>query len=167
MGLTSRSILPSPCPGRWLTVFWEVPSHRGRNVNQFPFFTTGEGWWRVKALQVVKGHQWCFVDLAFMLFSHSVVSDALWPHGLQRARLPCPSLFLGVCPNSCLSSQWWHWMISSSVIPFSCRQSFPATGSFPMSRLFTSGGQSIEASASVVPMNIQGWFPLGWVVGDA
>ena len=154
MGLTSHSILPSPCPGRWLFVFWEVPSHRGRNVNRFPFFSNY--------------YQWCFVDLAFMLFSHSVVSEALLPHGLQRARLPCPSLFLGVCSNACLLSRWWHWMISSSVTPFSsCHQSFPASGSFPMSHLFTSGGQSIEASASVVPMNIQGWFPLGWVVGDA
>ena len=99
-----------------------------------------------------------------LLFSCSVVSNSLWPHGLQNARLPCPSLSHGVCSNSCLLSQWYHPTISSSVMPFSsCLQSFPASGSFPMSQLFTSGGQDIGASASVsvFPMNIQGWFPLG------
>ena len=86
----------------------------------------------------------------------------LQPHGLQHARLPCPSLSPGVCSNSCPLSQWCHPTISSSVVPFSCPQSFPASGSFPVSWLFTSGGQSVEASApaSVLPMNIQGWFPL-------
>ena len=83
-------------------------------------------------------------------------------HGLQHARLFCPSLSPGVCSNSCPLSQWCHPTISSSVIPFSsCTQSFPASGSFPMSQLFTSGSQSIGASASVLPVNIQGWFPLG------
>ena len=79
-------------------------------------------------------------------------------------RLPCPSPTPRACSNSCPSSQWCHPTISSSVIPFSsCLQSFPASGSFPMSRLFASGGQSIgvSASASVLPMNIQDWFPLG------
>ena len=93
------------------------------------------------------------------------MSDCSQPHGLQHARLPCPSLSPRVCSNSCPLSQWCHPTISSSVVPFSsCPQSFPASGSFPMSQLFPSGGQSIGASAStsVLPMNIQGWFPLGW-----
>ena len=86
------------------------------------------------------------------------------PHGLQHVRLPCPSPTPGVCSNSCPSSQWCHPTISSSVIPFSSYlQSFPASGSFPLSQFFASGGQSIgvSASASVLPMNIQDWFPLG------
>ena len=98
-------------------------------------------------------------------FSHSVVSDFLWPHRLQYARPPCPSPAPGVYSNSCPLSQWCHPTISSSVIPFSsCFQSFPASGSFQMSLFFTSGGQSIGASAStsVFRMNIQDWFPLGW-----
>ena len=101
-----------------------------------------------------------------LLFSRSVVSYSLSPHGLQHARLPCPSLSLGICSNSCPSSQWCHPTISSSVAPFSsCPQSFPRSGSFPTSRLFTSGGQSIgaSASASVLPVNIQDWFPLGLI----
>ena len=103
-------------------------------------------------------------DLQVVLFSHSVVSDSLWPHGLQYTRLPCPSLSPRVCSNSCPLSQWRHPTISSSVTPFSsCPQSFPISGSFPMSWLSISGGQSIgvSASTSVIPMNIQGWFPLG------
>ena len=84
-------------------------------------------------------------------------------HGLQHSRLPCPSPSLGVCSNSCPLSQWCHPTISSCVSPFcSCLQSFPASGSFPVSQLFTSGGQIIGALASVLPMNIQDWFPLGW-----
>ena len=93
------------------------------------------------------------------------MSNSLQPHGLQHARLPCPSLSPGVCSNSCPLSWWCHPTISSSVIPFSsCLQSFPASRSFPMSWLFASGGQSIgaTASASVLPMDIQDWFPLGW-----
>ena len=90
------------------------------------------------------------------------MSNSLQSHRLQHARLPCPSLSPGVCSNSCPLSQWCHPTISSSVAPFSsCLQSFPASGSFPVSQLFTSGGQSIGASASVLPMNIQDWFPLG------
>ena len=98
-------------------------------------------------------------------FSSSVMSNSLQPHWLQHARLPCPSPTPGVCPNSCPLSRWCHPTISSSVIPFSsCLQSFPASGSFPMSQFFPSGGQSIRVSASVsvLPMNIQDWFPLGW-----
>ena len=98
-------------------------------------------------------------------FSQSVVSDSSRPHELQHARPPCPSPTPGVYPNPCPSSQWCHPTISSSGIPFSsCPQSFPASGSFPMSHFFVSGGQSIgaSASASILPMNIQDWFPLGW-----
>ena len=94
-------------------------------------------------------------------FSCSVVSHSLWPCGLQHTRLPCPSS-PRACSNSCPLSWWCHPTVSSSVIPFSsCLQSFPASESFPVSWLFASGGQSIEASASVLPMNIQGWCPLG------
>ena len=97
-------------------------------------------------------------------FSHSVMSGSLQPHGLQHSRLPCWSLTPRACSISCLLSQWCHPTVSSSVIPFSCLQSFPASGSLTMSQLFTSGGQiiGISASASVLPMNIQDWFPLGW-----
>ena len=97
-------------------------------------------------------------------FSHSVVSDALQPHWLQQTRPPCPSLTPGVYSNSCPLSQWCHPTISSSVVPFSSHlQSFPASGYFLVSQFFPSGGQSIgvSASASVLPMNIQNWFPLG------
>ena len=97
-------------------------------------------------------------------FSHSVMSDSLWPHELQHTRPPCPSPTPGVYPNSCPLSQWCHPTISSFVIPFSsCPQSFPAWRSFQMGQLFTSGGQTtgVSASATVLPMNIQGWFPLG------
>ena len=92
------------------------------------------------------------------------MSNSLWPQGLQHTRLSCPLLSSIFCSNSCPLSQWCLPTISSSVVPFSsCPQSLPATESFPMSRLFPLGGQIIEASASasVLPMNIQGWFPLG------
>ena len=98
-------------------------------------------------------------------FSRSVVSDSLRPHELQHTRPPCPSPTARVYPNPCPSSQWCHPTISSSVTPFSsCPQSFPASGSYQMSQLFASGGQSIgvSASTSVFPMNIQDWSPLGW-----
>ena len=100
-------------------------------------------------------------------FSRSVVSDSLWPHGLQHARHPCPSPTPGVHPDSRPLSRSCHPAISSSVIPCSSQlQSFPASGSFPMSQLFASRGRSIRAlaSSSVLPMYIQGWFPLGLTV---
>ena len=95
------------------------------------------------------------------------MSNFLQSHELQHAKLPCPSLSPGAYSNSCPLSRWCHPTTSSSVVPFSsCLQSFPASGSFLVSQFFTSGGQSIgasaTASASVLPMNIQGWFPLGW-----
>ena len=97
-----------------------------------------------------------------LLFSCSVMSDSLWPHGLQHARLPCLSPSPRACSNSCPLSPWCCPTILSSVVPFSfCLQSFPASGSFQMSPFFASGSQSIGASASVLPMNIQNWFPLG------
>ena len=98
-------------------------------------------------------------------FSRSVLSNSLQLHGLYHARLPCSSPSHGPCSNSCPLSWWCYPTISSSVVPFSYRlQSFPASGSFPMSKFFTSGGQNIgaSASASVLLMNIQDWFPLGW-----
>ena len=103
------------------------------------------------------------IKISSIQFNHLVMSNSLWPHVLQHTRLPCPSPTPGIYSNSCPLSQWCHPTTSSSVIPFSsCIQSFPASGSFPMSQFFTSGGKSIGASAlaSVLPMNIQGWFPL-------
>ena len=98
-------------------------------------------------------------------FSHSVVSDSLWPHGLQHSRLPCPSPIPRAYSNPCPLSRWCHPIISFSVVPFSCLQSFPASGSFPMSQLFSSGGQNIGVSAlaSVFLMNIQDWLILGLI----
>ena len=97
-------------------------------------------------------------------FPHSVMSDSLWPCGLQPARPPCPTSTPGVHSNSCPLSQWCLPTISSFVILFSYLQSFPASGSFLMSQFFASGGQStgVSTSASVLPMNIQDWLPLGW-----
>ena len=114
------------------------------------------------------GHAWLLcppLSPSSVQFSCSVGFSSLRPHGLQHARSPCPSPTPGVNPNSCPLSQWCHPTISSSVIPFSsCPQSFPASGSFPMSQLFASGGQSIQVSAStsVLPVNTQDWSPLGW-----
>ena len=103
-------------------------------------------------------------QILLLLFSHLVVSYSLQPYGLQHSRFLCPSLSPRACSNSCPLSGWYHPTISSSVIPFSSYlQSFPTSGSFPMSFLFASGGQGIGVSAlaSVLPVNIQGWFPLG------
>ena len=106
-----------------------------------------------------------FLGSGRIQFSRSVMSNSFRPRGLQHARLPCPSPTLGVYPNSCPLSRWWHPTISSSVVRFSsCTQSFPASGSFPMSQFFASGGQStgVSAPASVLPVNTQDWSPLGW-----
>ena len=106
-----------------------------------------------------QGEEFC---CSLVQFSRSVVSNTLWPHEPQRARPPCPSPNPRVYPNSCPLSRWCHPTISSSVIPFSSHlQSFPASGSFPMSQIFASGGQSIgvSASTSVLPMNTQDWSP--------
>ena len=112
-------------------------------------------------------HFTCFNCICAKLLQFSSVAQSCLtrrPHGLQHARLPCPSTTPGACSNSCPSSRWCHPTISSSIVPFSsCFQSFPASGSFSVSQFFESGGQSIgvSASASVIPMNIQDWFPLG------
>ena len=105
------------------------------------------------------------MDWNSVLFS---LSDSLRPHGLQHTRPLCLPPTPGVYSNSCPLSQWCHPAISSSVVPFSCPQPLPASESLPMSQLFTSGGQSIgvSTSASVLPMNIQDWFPLGWTAGS-
>ena len=116
-------------------------------------------WW--------KHNLWSQVNLqSLSLFSHSVMSDSLPPHGLQYARLPCSSPFPGACSNSCSLSWWCHQTILSlsSVVPFSsCLQCFPPCRSFPVSQFFSTGGQNIGASvsASDLPMNTQGWFSLG------
>ena len=111
------------------------------------------------------GKQLHLTTVGSVHFSCSVMSDSLRPHGLQQARPPCPSPTPRVNSTSCSLSWWCHPVISSSIVPFSsCLQSFPASGSFQMSPLFASGGQSIgvSASASVLPMNTHDWFPLGW-----
>ena len=98
-------------------------------------------------------------------FSRSVLSESIWSHESQHSRPPCPSPTPGVYSNSCPLSQWCHPAISSSVVPFSsCPQPLPASGSFPMSQLFTWDGQStgVSASALVLTMNTQDWSPLGW-----
>ena len=114
--------------------------------------------------EVVERSHWSYEHWIQIQFSRSVVSDSLPPHGLQHARPPCPSPTPRVYSNSCPLSRWCHPTISSSVIPFSSRlQSFPASRSFPMNEFFASGGQRIgaSASASVLPMTIQEWVPLG------
>ena len=119
---------------------------------------------------IIKWLRWCLLYgnllsvIVILLFSCWVISDSLWPHGMQHTRLPCPSLSSRICSNSCPLNQWCCLPILSSVIPFSfCLQFFLALGSFPVSQLFTSGGWSIGASAStsVLPKNIQSWLPLG------
>ena len=108
-------------------------------------------------------HIYKFVMISSVHFSRSVVSDSLRPHESQHTRPPCLPPTPGVYSNSCPSSWWCHPAISSSVVSFSsCPQSLPASGTFPMSQLFSWGGQSIGASASVFPMNTQDWSPLGW-----
>ena len=110
--------------------------------------------------------KWKLSNSNLVQFNRLVVSNSLRPRGLQQARLPCPSPTPEACSNSCPLGQWCHPTISSSVVPFSsCPHSFPASGSFLMSRFFTSGGQSIglSASTSVLPMNTQDWSPLGWI----
>ena len=123
------------------------------------------GAWRATVHRVAKSQTWPKWFQSVSHFSHSVECDSLWPHGLQHTRPPCPSPTPGVYSHSCPLSRWCHSTISSSVIPFSsCLQSFPASGSFPVSQLFASSGQSIgvSASTSVLPTNIQDWFPLAW-----
>ena len=121
-------------------------------------------YWHIITTQSSSGSLLVLYIPLFLLSSHSVMSNSFWPHRLQHMRFPCPSPSPWVCSNSRPLSRWCHPTISSSVVPVSsCLQSFPASGSFPISQVFTSGGQSIgaSASASVLPMKIQVWFPLG------
>ena len=123
---------------------------------------SGEDWLHWMEL---KANQICRTKFSSVQFSHSVLSNSLRPHESQHARPPCPSPNPGVHSNSCPSNQWCNPGISSSIVPFfSCPQSLPASGSYPVSQLFAWGGQSIgvSASASILPMNTQDWSPLGW-----
>ena len=120
--------------------------------------------WFCLWVSVIKSHRFCSQLEQSVQFSHSVISNSLWPHRLQHNRLSCPSPTWSLL-KPCPLSRWCHTTISSTVISFSsCPQSFPASGSFQMSQFFTSGGQTIgvSASASVLPMAIQDWLPLGW-----
>ena len=138
-------ILSELCPSYNLTVAYSL------SLNVRYLFLVGSSVFLSKGVQSIQ-------------LSRSVVFHSLQPHGLQYTRLPCPSPTPEACSNSCPLNRWCHPTISSSIIPFSsCLQSFPASGSFPMSQSFTSGGQSIGVSAlaSVLPMNTQDWSPLG------
>ena len=159
----ARNRVQVSCFGRWILYCWAT---REWDDAPFSFLTLPVKWpsslSSLQFITLINGDKHRSVQL-----SCSVVSDSLWPHGLQHFRLPCSSQTPGTCSNSCPSSWWCHpTTISSPVIPFSSRlQSFPALGSFPMSQFFTSGGQSIgiSASASVLPRKIQDWFPLGLI----
>ena len=144
------------------TIAWKIPwTEEPGRLQPMGSQRVGHDW--ATLIRSIYSYWW--IDYHSVQFSLSVASDSLQPHELQHARPPCPSPTPGVYPNSCPSSRWCHPAISSSVIPFSsCPQSLPASGSFQMSQLFTSGGQSIGVSAwaSVLPMNTQGWSPLGW-----
>ena len=151
---------------------WSIGSHRvGHNWSGLSQPRTSS--WSIDAFIVMKCPPLSVVPVlvllsrlphtATLLFSRQGVFNSLWPHGLQHARPLCPSPSPRVCPSSCTLHLWYHSIVSSSLALFSsCPQSLPASGSFPMSQLFESGGQSIGASALalVLPMNIQGWFPL-------
>ena len=136
-------------------IFPAISVNRGCHSHQQLQPSAMVSWWALRELRKER------IPAILLLFSHSVMSDSLPPHGLQHTRLPCPTLSPGVCSNSCPLSWWCHPTISSFVVLYSsCPQSFPAISSFPMSWLFASGGQSTGAlaSASVLPMSIQGWF---------
>ena len=144
----------------------EWAKNRARFVRALPVFLhiDWKCWWhQIKYLCIYKSSSQ--QSGIWLLFSRSVLSDSLRPHGPQHTRPPCPSPTPGAYSNSCPSSRWCHPTISSSVVPFSSHlQSFPASGSFQMSQFFASGGQCIgaSASASALQVNIQDWFPLGW-----
>ena len=146
--------VPNPRPWNWL---FRIGKFQWMNMDYHAERIIK--WWDIKKSM----HS--YLATSSVQFSHSVVSDSLRPHELQHARPPCPSPTPEVHPNPCPSSRWCHPAILSSVVPFSsCLQSFPPSGSFPMTQLFTSGGQStgVSASTSVLPMNTQDWSPLGW-----
>ena len=142
------------CSGKWPHLHWLSMS----SCRQTP---------EANHLQIPARRHRCAIreTISSVQFSGSVLSNFLWPHGLQHSRPSCPSPTVRLCSNTCPLSWWCHPNISSSVVPFSsCLQSFPASGSFQVSQFFALGGQSIgvSASASVLPMNIQDCFPLGW-----
>ena len=150
-----------------IPVLGSSPGEGNGNSLQYPCLenVTDRGTWWAAVHWVTKN--WAQLSNQHLLtsvqFSHSVMSNSLWPHESQHDRPPCPSPIPGVHPNSCPSSQWCHPAISSSVIPFSsCPQSLPASESFPKSQLFTWGGQStgVSALASFLPKNTQDWSPL-------
>ena len=140
-------------------LLWNAELGDGRSTKQYATDPSNKGRSVVERIVVLDS------TFGSVQFTRSVVSDSLRRHEQQQPRPPCPSPTPGVHPNPCPSSWWCHPTISSSVVPFSsCPQSFPASGSFQMSQLFSSGGQStgVSASASVPPMNTQDWSPLGW-----
>ena len=148
----------------WVTISSSRGSSQHRGQTQVSHIA--RGFFTIWATRETHWVTWGAPKKRSVQFSHSVVSNSLRLHALQHARPPCPSSTPGGYPNSCPLSHWCHPTLSSSVIPFSsCLQSFPALGSFQMSQFFASDGQSIgvSASTSVLPMNIQNWFPLGWI----
>ena len=177
-----RSLVGYSPWGRWVKHNWMTSlslftfTHWRRKWQPTPMFLPGEsqgrGAWWAAIYGVAESWTWLkrlssnsSLVCMSVQYSHSVVSDYLRPHEPQHARPPCPSPTPGVHPNPCPLNQWCHPTISSSVFPFSsCPQSFPVSGSFPMSQLFSSGGQSIGVlvSASVLPINTQDWSPLRW-----
>ena len=162
-GATISTIGPKPLKPALVTHSHSENSLGKQNTNFFRVFLKHIVWVIIRLK--VRMMFYYLSSVSIGQFSWSVVSDSLWHDGMQHARPPCPSPTPGVHSNSCPSSQWCHTPISSSVVLFSsCPQSFPASGSFPMSQLFASGGQRIGVSAlaSVLPLNIQDWFPLGW-----
>ena len=156
--------------GLWLCIYiatqnGEVLQHCDSEYIPLSVLTLINYLWKKHLWIVFPGESDRFILIYPVQFTRSVVSNSLRPHRLQHARPPCPSPTPGVYSNSCPLSWWCNPTISSSVIPFSSHlQSFPASGSFQMSQFFASGGQSIgvSASASVLPVNIQDWSPLGW-----
>ena len=138
------------------SVLWEKPRKSGLQIVRC---------FQVKIFMSPNSYIFSYLQFISVQFSRLVMSNSLRPHGLQQTRFPCPSPILGAYSNSCPLSWWCHPTVSSSVVPSSsCLQSFPASGPFQMSQFFASDGQSIgvSASASVLPMNFQDWFPLGW-----
>ena len=155
--------------GTWVwSLGWEDPLEKGKATHSS--ILAYRIAWTIQSHAAMKLKDTCSLEeklwstFSSVQFSHSVMSDSLRPHELQHARPPCPSRNPGAYTNSCPLSQWCHLTIASSVIPFSCPQSSPASGSFQMSQLFAWGGQSIRVSAStsVIPMNSKDWSPLGW-----
>ena len=145
---------------------WRILTKHGpqnKMANHFSILDLRTAWtvWKGKKIRHWKMNSWGQFSSVHSLS----VANSLWPNGLQQASPPCPSPIPSVYPNSCPLSWWCHPVISSSVIPFSsCLQFLPAKGSFPMSQFFTSGRQNTGAwaSTSVLPINTQDWFPLGW-----